>query len=473
VVEALSRIGQALDGVDGAASWSLSDTELREAVAGWFAVRSRVDAAWLGLVRDLDARPEAVAGARAGEVAKTFLVHRLHVTSGQAHTDVAAAQAITADGGPLSGLGAALAAGGVSRAHVDVAVRAVRRIPKRLLAEIAPDGRSGTARVDAYLTEQAQTFCPRTVEQLAARLLQVLDPDRADRYDPDAYTRRRLTCGTDSTGMTIGQYQLHPGGGAVFKAALDHYSRPAPGTTATAPDGQELLLADERTLDQRRADALVTIARIALHATANGTTPASPLTHITVIATPEQLTAAHHAQPAPAPCPCRKRTTDRTRTTAGRGRGRTRASRSAGDRTWTTGPDAGWAGPRQAGPTKGSRSRLTGRRTTRRGRPQPVHGRIRAGDGGCGDGGFGRPGADPGTLDPAATPSCKQCSWPLPAPSSTWAGPSAPPPPPNAGRSWPGTGAASCPAAPPPWPPSTSTTSPIGATAAQPTWTTW
>jgi hypothetical protein len=103
--------------------------------------------------------------------------------------------------------------------------------------------------------------------------------------------------------MTIGQYQLPPGGGAVFKAAQDHYSRPAPGTTATAPDGQELLLADERTLDQRRADALVTIARIALHATANGTTPASPLTHITIIATPEQLTAAHHAQPAPAPAP--------------------------------------------------------------------------------------------------------------------------------------------------------------------------
>jgi hypothetical protein len=262
-----------------------------------------VDAAWLGLVRDLDARPEAVAGAQAGRVAATFLTHRLHVTSGQAHTDVAAAQAITPEGGLLAGLGAALAAGQVSRAHLDVAVRAVRRIPKRLLAGVDPDGRSGAARVDAYLTEQAQAFCPRTVEQLAARLLAVLDPARADRYDPDAYTRRRLSCGTDSTGMTIGQYQLHPAGGAVFKAALDHYSRPAPGVSATTPDGQEILLADDRTPEQRRADALVTIARIALHATNNGTTPANPLTHVTVIATAEQLAAAHHAHPQPTPAP--------------------------------------------------------------------------------------------------------------------------------------------------------------------------
>jgi hypothetical protein len=73
-----------------------------------------VDAAWLGLVRDLDARPEAVAGAQAGRVAATFLTHRLHVASGQ-----------------------------VSRAHLDVAVRAVRRIPQRLLAGVDPDGQSG------------------------------------------------------------------------------------------------------------------------------------------------------------------------------------------------------------------------------------------------------------------------------------------------------------------------------------------
>jgi hypothetical protein len=309
VFAALDLVRQGLSQLDGAATWSLSDAEVRDAVADLSRVRSGVEAVWLGLVRDLDARPEAVPGARAGAVARTFLVHRVRLDARQAAKDVAAAKAIDPDGGVLSELGAALAAGEVTRGHVDAAATVVGRIPKRKLAEVDESGLSGAQRMDAFLAEHARVFPPKAVEGLAREILHRLDPSGTDRYDPDAYTRRSVTCGEDSTGTVFGRFQLDPGNGAVFKAALDAHDRPTPVAAAVSPDGQEVFLRDDRTLQQRRADALMAIVRKATGLNpgtsgepgsgepGSGSQSARALTHVLVIATPDQITAARDAIP--------------------------------------------------------------------------------------------------------------------------------------------------------------------------------
>jgi hypothetical protein len=57
VFEALALVEQAVQALDGAAAWSLSDGECRDAVARLFGLLQGVEAGWLGLVRDLDTRP--------------------------------------------------------------------------------------------------------------------------------------------------------------------------------------------------------------------------------------------------------------------------------------------------------------------------------------------------------------------------------------------------------------------------------
>ena len=131
--------------------------------------------------------------------------------------------------------------------------------------------------VDEELTSYARACDPKSAQLLTSHLLSVLDPTRHDRFDPDAFQRRRLSSSRDSTGMLVGRFQLDPAGAAVFTAAIDRFSAPAAATTTETEHGQQVLLGDERTGEQRRADALVTISRIALQHTTD-TTPATPTT---------------------------------------------------------------------------------------------------------------------------------------------------------------------------------------------------
>lgn len=282
----------------------LPDTECREAVREVYAAGQRLQAAWLRLVRELDRRPNAVAGARAGRVAQTFLRQALH-RGGAAARDVAAAHACGADaevpgsngaasdagagnsaagvgGAPDAGdtpdeppeqagddgsgataqdtttgaegaawavpgvtrwwagerapvrlpqMGQALAAGAVSREHVDVAVRALRRIPTRLLEQTGDDGIRGADRIDEFIADVSTRFDPWTTDALARHLLAVLDPDRSEGFDPLAYERRELAVSRDSAGMTLLRGQLDPAGGELFRVLLDHFSAPVPAIT--------------------------------------------------------------------------------------------------------------------------------------------------------------------------------------------------------------------------------------------------
>src|SRR5688572_8932742 len=126
--------------------WQLTDAELRDATVESFRRLQAAEAAYLEHLLELDSRPDAVPGARPGRVAVTFARHKLRRS--RAAADVRAAHAL-ADQVPM--LGQALAAGEVSREHVDVAVRALRQIPRHLL-----DDPGGLAKVDAWVTETSQ-----------------------------------------------------------------------------------------------------------------------------------------------------------------------------------------------------------------------------------------------------------------------------------------------------------------------------
>jgi hypothetical protein len=66
-----------------------------------------------------------------------------------------------------------------------------------------------------------------------------MDPDGLDRFDPQAFQRRSLTCSVDGTGMLVGRFQLDPASGACLKAALDRFSAPHPATAVTSRNGGE------------------------------------------------------------------------------------------------------------------------------------------------------------------------------------------------------------------------------------------
>src|SRR5690349_1555464 len=88
VLRALASIRSAVGELQEAVSWSRSDADARDGVREGFEALQSLESSWLSLVADLDSRPHAVPGARAGCVGATFLRHRLLRTSTQAAADV-------------------------------------------------------------------------------------------------------------------------------------------------------------------------------------------------------------------------------------------------------------------------------------------------------------------------------------------------------------------------------------------------
>ena len=274
----------------GAPVWSLSVPERVQALIEVETAGRAVEAARLGLVRSLDGADLSVVGE--GNL-RGLLGARCNAGPGRARADIDAARATDpdaagpegqpgsrADGrGALTGMGQALAAGSISRAHLDVAVRVLDKVPVAMRAQAGPV-------VDQFLVQISTAHPPRECEALAAQLLDRLDPDRTDRaFDPDAFTRRRLDMVTDSTGMIILTGQLDPMTGAQLRTAIEFFSAPDPATTD--PDGT-ITGWDERGPSQRRADAIGLISTLSL--TGAGTTGGEP-PRIVVHTTADQLLA--------------------------------------------------------------------------------------------------------------------------------------------------------------------------------------
>ncbi|HEX3305347.1 MAG TPA: DUF222 domain-containing protein, partial [Streptosporangiaceae bacterium] len=135
-----------------------------------------------GVSRSTAARVLSGHGSASDTSAATFLIHAGRTARATAHHDARAAAMIAPDG-LLPQLGAAFAAGEISRAHVDVAVRAIRQLPKRLLRRVDADGRTVAEQADAFLVEYCRRFPPDDVRVLLRHLLAIVDPDGQDRFD--------------------------------------------------------------------------------------------------------------------------------------------------------------------------------------------------------------------------------------------------------------------------------------------------
>ena len=298
VVAVLEDVSAQLRSLQTAPTLTLSDGELRDALIAAHRVANQVEAATLHLVRALDDRPETMPTCVPGKVAAPFLVHALRVDPGTAARHAAAARALDPDGagvgvdtgtvdstGPdaaASGLpevGAALAAGDISRRHVDHAVGCLGRIDRDVLTHVDPDGISGIQRVDEFLAEMARQHAPHVFRRLCTQLEEALNPDRG--FDPKAHETRYLHLGTDSNGMLVGRFALSPADGLIVRNVIHALSKPTTPTTTTDAEAAaeaggdkqvqgELPLRDPRTAAQRRADALTHLARLALH---RGTDP--------------------------------------------------------------------------------------------------------------------------------------------------------------------------------------------------------
>lgn len=281
-------------------AWSLSDGEARDVVEAFTRAMASAEAARLAVIKVLDERPEAVPGASEGKVAAAFLTGRLNVDQGRANADARAAHALDADSGSLPQVGAALAAGEITREHADACVRAVARLPKRLRVVLLEDEASGELRsgmeiADAFLAEQCRRFPVRAIHRLVDELVRVLDPDREEDFDEDAHLRRGLSLVKDSTGMGSLRMTLTPADTAVLSAMLSAAGKPRPAREVLTVDDtgveQVTLVKDDRTVAMRRYDALMGLLRAGLTGDSGGEAP-PPLVNLLVTATVEQVAAA-------------------------------------------------------------------------------------------------------------------------------------------------------------------------------------
>jgi Domain of unknown function (DUF222)/HNH endonuclease len=191
---------------------------------------------WLKELAEVDALGAAGAeqGVQVGSTA-AWLRGRLRLGAEAAAGFVRTARALFR--GPLTGTAAALTAGEISVAHANVLARGTQDLPAHVAREAEP-----------VLLEAAGRLDPPRLRRVIGHLQQVTDPDGASSEAERRHGRRGVWVAPTLEGMVALQGLLDPEGGQVLLAALEPLARPA--------DGQ-----DARSGDQRRADALVELAR--------------------------------------------------------------------------------------------------------------------------------------------------------------------------------------------------------------------
>lgn len=285
VLSAAARATDALTAMRRDA-WSQTAEESAQSVVAAARLAAQSRATYLALLREAVGHDDQ----DRSRSAVGTLVGALNVTRGRVRADLAEAQAIAPATGTLPRLGAALAAGEITPEHVSVSVRALAGVPARMVRERAED-------IDRVLTEHARAFTAADCRKLGDHLLATLDPERAERFDPDAHERREAHLAVDSTGMGRLRAQLHAAATDTLKAVLDHLSAPR---TIAAGDG-ERPARDPRTSPQRSADALAEMARLAAGSIQAGTGYGDSA-RVVVHATEDQLADAEARRRAAEEC---------------------------------------------------------------------------------------------------------------------------------------------------------------------------
>lgn len=128
---------------------------------------------------------------------------------------------------------------------------------------------------EPHLVEFASRVSAKELTGAITHVKHMYGRERNDRDEQGDYAARRLHSSTTIAAMGVGQWILHPAGQEIVATALHALSKPIPG--------------DDRTAAQRRADALITMAELALRSgqlpITGGVKP-----HVTVIVRNETLT---------------------------------------------------------------------------------------------------------------------------------------------------------------------------------------
>jgi hypothetical protein len=228
---------------------------------------NRGEAAYLRLLERADRSGAALAESGSTQA---WLREQTHISPSAAHRDVGLARDL-ADALPATK--AALTDGTISPTHAHAISQLRPMVADETISRIEPHVLDIAVRVNP-------TQLHRIIRQLKVRYV---DPEHTRKTDQDDYTNRRLDTTAGMYGAGLGQWELHPAGHETVMTAIHAASRPN--------------AADDRTPTQRRADALVTIAEIALRSgelpITGGVAP-----HVSVIVTAETLRAEPDAPAA-------------------------------------------------------------------------------------------------------------------------------------------------------------------------------
>src|SRR5664279_3137881 len=166
-----------------------------------------------------------------------WLRQACRLSAGEASERVRTARVLADD---LAASADALAGGIISYAHARVLASAAGELPAESLPTVEP-----------ILVEAARHTDPAGLRALCTQVRTMLDPTGAEEAAALAHDRRHLSISATFAGAVVLEGGLDPEGGATVLAAL---------MPLAAPGGAD----DDRTPAQRRADALVELARRAL-----------------------------------------------------------------------------------------------------------------------------------------------------------------------------------------------------------------
>lgn len=261
--------------------------ELRSAVDALAAVDpDGLDPAELGaLLVEVAAQHDRLAAVRAGLTAahgrrmawkaegarsqKEWLTERCRLAPGVAGRESEQARHLAA----LPRTAEAFTDGTITAAQASAAANAVRDLPGDALAGL-----------DELVAEQAPDLDPGQLRDAVDTYVHQVEPDALAEREQRAHRQRRLTITRTRSGSVVGEFRLDPLAGETLLTAVAAHSSPA-GT------------GDVRTPEQRRADALVTIARLTLD---SGTAPmvGGVRPHVTVVVSAATLERRQGAPPA-------------------------------------------------------------------------------------------------------------------------------------------------------------------------------
>lgn len=212
---------------------SLPDAVLRDELAELVVTVNRLHAQVLRRVAAFDAR--GLAGADGCRSAKAWLRAFGRLSEALAGAWVKAARLLR----ELPALAEAFSTGDASVEHVNRLARLADRV-----------GVGNVRELDAVLAGAAAELDPGDLQKVCDRVRAHLDPDGSQPDPHEDFQRRGITL-SHFDGMVLVRGQLDPEGGAALLTALDAMMTPPADS-------------DERTPAQRRADALVELARGAL-----------------------------------------------------------------------------------------------------------------------------------------------------------------------------------------------------------------